>query len=513
MADPAGNDDGVGPDRLPSLARRGLRWVFWGRIALQVVSLGFAVVLARVLSPSAFGLYGLAFVVLQFVNQIEGLRIEAALVQVKSLDEEKLAGGWSFALLFGAAATAVLFLLAGPLSELFGQPELKQLLEIGSLVFVVRAVFLPARVRLRRSLRFKALTVVEILRIVPAGVVAILMAVAGYGAFALLGYYLIRELVGGIALLVISKRWVWPSSSVRQARSLLSFGASSSASELVVFLLFNLPDLFVARFLGASPLGQYRQGVALVGRPVAFVDDILNKLAFPVLSRAWGDVAVVKAGFLNSIKILMALALPLLGLTYLLADEFVALLYGSQWKDAVPVVQVLAAIGIARILQPLNSAVFHASGAPQLELKINSVALVVLVASLWFAHPTSIREVALVVAVAYVLLSLIGLHFAAKIVGVSWVSLVRAMRYTIVALIVGGGIGVALMFWTINFSPITRAIGVVVLSGGAYFAVLALLDRQLLTDGKRLLLKNASVDGVESPATFNDGAKGSGPKS
>lgn len=471
-----------------SRAKRSIRWVFWGRLGLQIVSIGFTVVLARTLTPADFGLYGLAFVILQFVVQVESLRIEAALVQVDQLDQRLFSAAWVLSVTLSLVSAFALVVAANPLAAFFGSPDLASVLSVGSSVFVVRALFMPARVVMKRTLRFGEMTVVEIVRIVPSGLVAVWMAFTGYGAWSLLAFYLLRELLGGLLLFWIVRSSLPAFRMVRGSGLVprLRFGAASSASELLVHLLYSVPDLFVGRFIGASPLGMFRQGVALVGRPVAYIDDVMNKVAFPVLSRAWGDRELVRRGYVQAVRLMFAFALPILAITAVLADEFVILLYGSQWAAAVPVVQILAAVGVARMVQPLASSVFHAADKPRVEACINGGVVALLLVLLLSFRPTTIADVASIVAGAYAALALVGLFFSGRMAGVALSDIARAVYAPVAA--IGIAVICALFVRSLVESTLlpARVGAVTIVLALVYSLILFQFDRQILSDVRRL---------------------------
>ena len=461
-------------------ARKSVRWVFWGRIVLQLVSLAFTFVLARLLDPGAFGLYGMAFVILQLVNYVEALRLESALIQAAGPSRDEVSAAWGFALTFGAVCAGLTYGLSSACASILEAPALASLLRAGSLVFLVRAVFFPARVHLRRELRFRSLTLIEILRVVPSGLVAVWLAWSGFGAWALLAFYLLRELVGGLFMAVAAGPWKLPSVRFGRIRTLLPFGVSSSTSELLIYGLYNAPDLFTGRFIGIAPLGNFRQGVALVNRPIAYVDDVLNKLAFPFLSRVWVDPDAVSAGFRRGLALLFAITLPISVLTFVLADEFVRILYGIQWNAAVPVVRIIAVAAVARILHPLNSAVFHAAGRPSTEVRLNLAGFVLLLTLLFVVRPDGIVAISYIVAGTWLLLALVGLVFSSRTAFCSLADVLAAARWPVVATAAMSAVTSLAATLLNDVSLLLRTGGVAVVGLGTYLLVLSLLDRGLL---------------------------------
>src|SRR4030095_847686 len=118
-------------------------------------------------------------------------------------------------------------------------------------------------------------------------------------------------------------------------------------------------NLLIGRFLGASALGTYVLAYNIVLLPFGRIAEPLAQVLFPALSRIRDEPAQIATYWLRAARLLSALAMPaLLGLT-VLAPDFVDVVLGPRWASAIPVIQLLAAVGLLQTLQFLNPVILQ----------------------------------------------------------------------------------------------------------------------------------------------------------
>jgi len=407
-------------DGLLSRTATGVRWTVFGRVAIQVLGLGFAIALARLVTPEEFGVYGMAFVVLQLAMYVEAMRLEAAIVQARDVAPSDMTTVAVFGFVFGCT-TATVFLLAAPLvGVVFDLPESVVVLRVMSVVVVIRSIFLVHRALLKRRLLFRRQTIIDITTVLAGGSAAVAAAAAGWGVWALVVYLVVRVLVE-CAGTIIAAPWLPSASPSRRAlKRLLRFGVPSSGSELLLYAQFNLTDIAVAGIYGSAPLGFFRQANALLSKPVAYFDDVVNRLAFPVMSRRWHATGDVGSGYLRAFAMMTAAAAPAAVAMALLAPELVGVFYGERWVAAVPLLQLLAPLALFRVWQPLTSAAFHALGQPFEEFRVNAGVVLGLAALLWFTRDLGINFTVLSLVAAFAIHAVATHTIVCRLVGIPW---------------------------------------------------------------------------------------------
>jgi teichuronic acid exporter len=383
MTSPIGTDDG----RLwQELGRRGSHAALQlavRSVILRGLSFVGTVILARLLSPADFGVYGVVAFVVSVWAALGDLGLGAALVQqAEEPTPAQLRTVWTVQQALALAAMAIVWVAAPAALALV--PTLPaettwmlRVLSIGLLMSSLRV--LPA-VMMERELRFGPLAAAEVAQMVTFYVVAVALALEGAGAWAFV--------VAGVAQLasgtvIVNMAWR-RSLAVGIDRSclakLLGFGFDYQASVLFITLRDSPLPALVALVSGtvAAGLIQFAVRIALT---VASIDETLARLAFPAFSRLQGrpvqraramDVAILMTGLI---------VIPAQCWIAAIAPVLVPAVFGSQWSDAVVPVQIICLATLLRFpARYLRQAEF-AEGASRRGLVMSVVTTLLALAS------------------------------------------------------------------------------------------------------------------------------------
>lgn len=339
---------------------RGLAWKGGSQLVVQGLRILVAVVLARLLTPDEWGLAAMVLVFAALIFIFSDLAFGAALVQRRSLSEEDRSTVFWLTLAGGALFTVAGIGLSGPIAALYGEPEVKPLFAVLSLSFVVTALGTTQKALLTREMDFRRLEIRMMSATLAGAAVAILLAVLGLGAWAIIAQQ--------IAVAAVSTVLLWASYPWRpqllfsggSVRKLGSFSANVLGTQLLFYVSRNADNFLIGRFLGSAPLGAYALAYNLVLIPFSRIASPIQEVLFPALSRLQDDPRAVASAWLRVNRLVAAVALPaLLGLI-VVAPDFVVVVLGERWRAAIPVVQILAWAGLLQSLQRLNSSVLQA---------------------------------------------------------------------------------------------------------------------------------------------------------
>lgn len=457
-------------------AGAGLRWVTFGRLALQLVGLGYMVALARLLDPAAYGVYGMAYVAVHLGLYLEAFKVEDALIQARAPGAAAWDAAWRFGLAWGAAAAVLLALTAPLVAWMFDDPAATPLVQGMAGVFVVRALGLVHRARLRRALRFKAVVGVRLAGLLAGGTVGVGAALAGAGAWSLVAYMLVQE-----AVAAAGAWWAEPWRPGRRGSRadlarLMRFGGPATVNDVAMYAQFNLVQLVVGRVFGAAPLGLYRVGSALAQRPLAYVQENTSQVAFPVFARMAEAPERLRGAFLAAFHLWVLAVAPIVMLLVVFARDLVDVVYGAQWLAVVPLLPLLAGIQASTTLQGLVSRLLLARGRPRIDLVLHAGAVLLLVPALWLAWPHGLATVLAAAAACFAAQNVAGLSLLGHWFG--WTA-GDVLRRLLPAGLTAAAVGVAVggMLPTLGGWPSwARLLLGGALAGGAYLAVLALVD-------------------------------------
>jgi O-antigen/teichoic acid export membrane protein len=194
------------------------------------------------------------------------------------------------------------------------------------------------------------------------GVGGVVLAATGAGAWAIIAQYLI-----GAAVTTALVWWRSPwrprfAFSGESARSLAGFSIYMLGHRLLYYLQTNGDRFLIGRVLGPAALGSYAVAYNAVIQPASKIGGPLQRIMSPAFCRIQDDPERIAAAWARTVRILAAVSVPALAGLAVVAPDFVPVVLGDHWKPAVPVVQILAWVGVVQALQSLSVDVLLARG-------------------------------------------------------------------------------------------------------------------------------------------------------
>jgi PST family polysaccharide transporter len=387
-----------------NLKQKAIKGVIWSAVETwghQVFSLIVFFVLARLLDPQDFGLIALANTFLAFVGIFLDQGFSQAIIQRKDLDVQHLDTAFWTNNILAVLLAGTSILCANWVAALFKEPDLAPVICWMSLSFVLHALCSVQGAVLQRELAFKALALRSVLATSIAGVVGVGLAWLGAGVWSLIGQYLISAIVRTIVLWWVSDWKPHLRFSKQCFNELFSFGLSITGSSFVNFINRRSDDFLIGYFLGSTALGYYSVAYKLLLVTLESSTRIIDKVAVPSFSKLQLEPERMREAFYKVTQLVNLFAIPcFLGMTAL-APEIIIILFGEQWKPSIPVMQILALVGIVQSTYILNSSVLLAMGKPAQRFWLGCLFATITLIS----FSISVRWGIVAVAIAYVFTS------------------------------------------------------------------------------------------------------------
>ncbi len=388
-------------------AVHGVFWTAIQSIGVRLFSLLVFIVLARLLSPSDFGLLAMAGVFVALGDALVAQGFGTAITQREELEPEHESTAFWTNLLAGIGLGGLLWAAAPSIAGLYGQAELTSVIRWLSLALPLRgAVAVPVGL-LQRRFEFRALAIRSVSAALVGGVAGVLAAVWGWGVYALV----VQQLVGATldVIVVWSAAAWWPRLvfSMRHLKDLIGFSSYLLASGLLGLVSRRADDFLIGMVLGDVALGIY----AVAYRGLQILEQVLAKtgtvVAFSAFSRLQGQPERMREAFYQSTRAASVITMPVFVGVSMLAPFAVPLVFGEQYTQSGQVLQVLALIGVLHGVSYFDFAVYMGVGRPEVVLKLLAVNTVANVILFFVVAPWGIVAVAAAyVARAYVLLPL-----------------------------------------------------------------------------------------------------------
>ncbi|MGH9803663.1 MAG: oligosaccharide flippase family protein, partial [Candidatus Acidiferrales bacterium] len=421
----------------------GLLWAYASSfIALGARVAGF-VVLARLLAPQDFGLMGMALALVGFLELFKDAGLGEALLQDRR-EAKAIADSvfWSH-LVVGAAIAIVLWLLAPLAAAYYQRDEVIGLLRALGLLFLIYPFSDVPLNLLLRELKFRALFFRHATPALVWVAVSVTLAWMGFGVWSLVT----GQLVAAVATAIVAwnlvrwrPRWRWQWAALA---SVYGFGAQVSAQNFFGWIISWLDEVFAGRYLGARSLGFYRVSRLIGSAPWLMVAGPFNTVFYPELCRSGGDLKEVKRQYLASLRWILLASLSLGIALFFLVPMVVEVLLGPQWREAIPVLRLMALAGIHASVLALSPQVYKALGRPQIATRFFMVQTAICLPGYYFAAQHSIVALAGVHVALAALVWPADIAIAMRVLGLTAGEVFAAMKEGLLLAIVLALAGVA----------------------------------------------------------------------
>lgn len=353
------------------------------------------VALARLLTPTDFGLVAMATVVTAMGQAFADFGLSEATIQRENVSHAQVSALFWINVAIGVALTLATAALAPVLVWFYRQPPLKDITYALSFTFLICSLRVQHEALLKRQMRFLSLAVRDVVSSVVGVTAAIALALLGAGYWALVVMPLTLNFTQ-MALSWLIVRWV-PTLPRRTPglRPLVAFGSHIAASYMTSRASQNASNALVGWWWGAGPLGLFSRAYNLLMKPVQQFSAPVGSVIVPSLSRIQGDPDRFARYYLRAANLLIWATGPVLAFLFVAAKPVILLILGRQWTEAAPVFQLLAISAFAQPLLQLTSWSLVSRGESKRLLKLRMILSPIIIASFVAALPFGIRGVAL----------------------------------------------------------------------------------------------------------------------
>jgi PST family polysaccharide transporter len=314
---------------------------------VQGLSALTGIVLARLLSPADFGLYGIMAFVLNFLVAFGDVGLGASLIrEAEEPSEEDYRAVFTAQQALVLAVVVVAWLIAPLLARAYHLPPHQAILFrlVACSLFLTSFQVIPS-VRLERHLGFQKLAAVEVAQAVVYSGVTISGALAGLGPLSFALGLLCRSFAGAIIINWVSPwrlGWHWDR---RRIRGHLRFGIPYQGIAFTSLLKDSITPLLVGLALGTSQVGYINWAQMVAAYPVAALM-VLTRVYLPAFARLQLHREALSQFVEQVLRATNALVAPIAILTLVSIEPITKHVFGQKWMVALPLYYLLWAANL-----------------------------------------------------------------------------------------------------------------------------------------------------------------------
>jgi len=405
--------------------------------------IGSLMILARLLGPRDFGLVGMVTAFTGVLNLFRDFGLSTATVQRATVTDEQVSTLFWLNIGVGAALSVATAALAPVIVGFYHEPRLYWVTVLIACSFVFNAAGVQHSAMLQRQMRFTTLSVINVTAILASTLIAIALAMAGFGYWALAAMVVANPVVMTLGAWLAGP-WL-PGLPQRKIglQSMVHFGGTVTLNGIVVYIAYNLEKVLLGKFWGADAIGLYGRAYQLVNVPTDNLNSAVGEVAFSALSRVQDDPQKLKSYFLKGYSLVLALTVPITLVSTIYAKDVIFVLLGAKWQEAVPIFRYLApTILMFAMINPFSWLLF-AIGKVNRSLKIAFVIAPLVIAGYLVGLPYGPKGVALGYSAAMALWLLPHIAWCVRGTAISFWDVIRTVSIPLLSGVVASACSLA----------------------------------------------------------------------
>jgi O-antigen/teichoic acid export membrane protein len=383
-----------------------LSWVALLRYSNRSIDFLRIIILARILTPSDFGLFSIATITINILESISDTGFSYAFIHHQGNIRKYAKTLFVVNAIRGLLLSIISFCLSFILAGFFSQPTLLPFMMLLSLTPFIKGLQNPSIIMFQKEMNFKGEYLLKLIPTAFTAITSIYLSTLLHSALALVAGVIIGACTETILSYILCKTHFDEPFSKKRFNKLFSFGKSMTIGGSFSFLMTQVDNIFIGKFFGVSSLGQYDVLFKLGSVAFSEVTDIVSRVMFPLFATLQKKQDLLRKMFIKNVYFVLIPSGAITLLLLLFPKQIILLTFGDQWISSTLLLQVLALYGFLRSSIGPIGPLFLAVGKPSLLTRANFINFFMIVLLIYpFAIRYGLVGVALAMTTAYVLSS------------------------------------------------------------------------------------------------------------
>lgn len=340
--------------------------------SLQVVNFVVGIILARILSPSDYGVYSILLIFINIGQTVIVGGFNSALIQKKDVDENDFSTVFVFSLIIAVIVYIILFLSAPAIGIIYKNNDVVLPLRVIALVLFPDALYSLVNARVAREMEFAFAAKLSVISVFFTGMIGIVMAINHAGIWALVVQQILTYTLLPIAYCVI-KRW---SPKLRfkkeRFRPLFSFSSKILLTDFINAVYLNIQGIIIGIKYDSNALAFFNKGQIFPRTIMTTISESIQTVLFPVYADMQDDKKKMSDMLLNNMKMVSFVVFPMMIGIFVASDEIISLLLTEKWIRCSYIVKVFCIAYMFWPIDSMNLQAIKANGNGKMYLYLNT---------------------------------------------------------------------------------------------------------------------------------------------
>lgn len=463
-------------------------WAIIDRFSSQIVAFLIGVILARLLTPDDYGIIGMTTIFIAISNVFIDSGFANGLIRKLDRTESDLSTAFIFNIVVGVFSYFVLYFSAPTISDYFSEPLLTPVLRIIGLNIIFLSLSVVQTALFTAKLDIKSQALINLLSLIPSGIVAIIAAYSGLGVYSLALQTVLSSFIKMILLWTFSKWYPKTGFSRASFRYLWSFGSKLLLANIIGTIFNEIYSVLIGKYIGKTDLGYYSKASHLNQNVNGTTTGIVQKISLPVLTKYQEDTNELRDRFSNLMRILVLFIAPLSACLFYLSKDLVLFLWTDKWLDCVPIFKMLIIGTMFGPIGQMSLSLLQVSNRTDIILKLEAPKKIVYCMLIAIGFQYGVIGLAFVQILINMIASLFNMYPTKSLLNYSyWRQIIDVFKYMILSYLIGCAVYITLPI----FNPVWNITIYAVVFLVAYVVTLVLIKDKIVMDYIINYIKNS----------------------
>ena len=426
-------------DNLKQKTISGVSWSFVDQILTRGVNFVVGIILARLLSPTDYGLVGMLGVFIAISQLFIDGGLTSALIRTKNPSEKDFSTVYIINLTLSVLFYTILFFCSPLVANFYGQPILKPLMRVIALLLVIGSLSSVQSTLLTIRIDFRTKTYISVITVIVSGAVGIVCAYKGMGVWALVAHSLASTIMACILTLVFVHWFPKLVFSKESFKRLFSYSSKLLAASCISVVYDNVYPLVIGKRFTAADVGQYSRAGQFPGVANDTIVGTLNRVAFPILSQVQDNDERLLRVYDKYIQLTCFAVFPILMGLCGCAKPLVSFLLTDKWLACVPLMQILCFSKLLNGVTIINLNLLYVKGRSDLVLRLELIKKTIAFAILFISMLFDLKAMCYGLVIYSVIATYLNTYYTDKILGYSFFQQIKSiLPYFLISIIILG---------------------------------------------------------------------------
>lgn len=356
-------------ETIKSKAAKSVLWSAVERFSVQGVQFVLTIVIARLVSPSDYGLIAMLGIFIAIAQTFIDSGFSNALIQKQQRTETDFSTVFYFNIVVGITVYLLFYLCSPYIASFYNEPELDIIAKVVGLNLIISAFSVVQRAKLTIALNFKLQALISLSSVLISGITGISLAYLGYGVWAIVFQSLINNFLNSVLLWSLAKWIPRICFSWKSFNQLFKYGSKLLMAGVLDTIYLNLYSLVIGKRFSATSLGYYNRTSTIAQFPSINISGIINRALFPILCEVQNHKEELVDTYNKTVRITACCVFPLMTILFCLSEPLIEVILGEQWMPSGKLLQILCLAYFMTPIMILMLQILNVKGRSDYSLK------------------------------------------------------------------------------------------------------------------------------------------------